>query len=327
MARAAMPFALETSKLDLPSRSELCRQSRTHPRSLPTPSGRAFHWVAMITSSAQTKRPVFKPAAENNRRCRRRPIARCTSSMSISAWGPGPIWQPGMCIEQESSAAVKSKVELLPSIGLWAKSWGKSLINLLAASFGSWTIARLIEGRRPPTGCVTDGPTQSSFIHRSTPAGWNQIEIYFSIVQRKVLTPNDFSSPQELGTAPACLSVPLRALGTALQLDLHSPRSQYASGENRPQTASSRSLTEYVTVIPNVSTKLESPGCRNAFLNPFNSFIGPNSLAVLSRVSLAIVLASSWCVFLHTNCRWSVLDALQHHQGRLGYFNEGRQLF
>ena len=43
-----------------------------------------------------------------------------------------------MSIEQDSSAAVKSKVELLPSIGLWAKSWAKSLINLLAASFGSW---------------------------------------------------------------------------------------------------------------------------------------------------------------------------------------------
>src|SRR5579863_2004675 len=28
-------------------------------------SGRALHWVPMITSSARTKRPVFKPAAEN----------------------------------------------------------------------------------------------------------------------------------------------------------------------------------------------------------------------------------------------------------------------
>jgi hypothetical protein len=65
-----------------------------------------------------------------------RPIARCTSSMSTSAWVPGPTWQPGISIEQESSVAVKSKLELLPSIGLWSKSWGKSLINLLAASFG-----------------------------------------------------------------------------------------------------------------------------------------------------------------------------------------------
>ena len=73
--------------------------------------------------------------------------------------GAGPIWQPGMSTEQKPSAAVKLKVELLPSIGLWAKSWDKSPINLLAASFGSWTTARLIGGRRPLTGYVTDGPT------------------------------------------------------------------------------------------------------------------------------------------------------------------------
>ena len=36
-------------------------------------------------------------------------------------------------------------------------------------------------------------------VHGPIHASWlNQIEIYFSIVQRKVLTPNDFSSLQEL---------------------------------------------------------------------------------------------------------------------------------
>ena len=92
--------------------------------------------MPMITSSAQTKRPVFKPAAENNQRYRRHPIVRRTLSMSTSAWVPRPIWQPGMSIEQKSSVAVKLKVELLPSIGLWTKSWDKSPTNLLAASFG-----------------------------------------------------------------------------------------------------------------------------------------------------------------------------------------------
>jgi hypothetical protein len=43
---------------------------------------------------------------------------------------------------------------------------------------------------------------------------WNQIEIYFWIVQRKILTPNDFSSLQEL-QQPACLSGPLPAIGIA----------------------------------------------------------------------------------------------------------------
>ena len=36
-------------------------------------------------------------------------------------------------------------------------------------------------------------------VHTPVHASWlNQVEIYFSIVQRKVLTPNDFSSLQEL---------------------------------------------------------------------------------------------------------------------------------
>jgi len=36
-------------------------------------------------------------------------------------------------------------------------------------------------------------------VHGPIHASWlNQIEIYFSILQRKVLTPNDFSSLQEL---------------------------------------------------------------------------------------------------------------------------------
>ena len=36
-------------------------------------------------------------------------------------------------------------------------------------------------------------------VHTPIHASWlNQIEIYFSIVQRKVLTPNDFSSPSHL---------------------------------------------------------------------------------------------------------------------------------
>jgi len=36
-------------------------------------------------------------------------------------------------------------------------------------------------------------------IHLPVHASWlNQIELYFSIVQRKALTPNDFASPEEL---------------------------------------------------------------------------------------------------------------------------------
>ena len=36
-------------------------------------------------------------------------------------------------------------------------------------------------------------------VHTPVHASWlNQVEIYFSIIQRKVLTPNDFSSLEEV---------------------------------------------------------------------------------------------------------------------------------
>jgi hypothetical protein len=109
--------------------------------------------VQMITSSAQTKRPVFKPAAENIPRlplAPNRPTYVEHEYFRLGAWTYLAAWDVH---RPRASAAVKSKVELLPSIGLWAKLWGKSLINLPAASFGSWTTALLIEdrGRQPLT--------------------------------------------------------------------------------------------------------------------------------------------------------------------------------
>jgi hypothetical protein len=65
-------------------------------------------------------------------------------------------------------------------------------------SFGSWTTAPLIEARKPSSACATSGPN-AILIHTPVHASWlNQVEIYFSIVQRKVLTPNDFSSLADL---------------------------------------------------------------------------------------------------------------------------------
>ena len=56
------------------------------------------------------------------------------------------------------------------------------------ASSGSWITARLIVApvlqQRYPGLVLVHGPLHASWL--------NQIEIYFSIVQRKVLTPNDF---------------------------------------------------------------------------------------------------------------------------------------
>ena len=49
------------------------------------------------------------------------------------------------------------------------------------------------------TGCSRAGPLR--LIHLPIHASWlNQVEIYFSIVQRKVITPNDFHNLEEVKT-------------------------------------------------------------------------------------------------------------------------------
>jgi CheY-like chemotaxis protein len=53
-------------------------------------------------------------------------------------------------------------------------------------------------GQKASIASAPNGPTRSSSTLRSTPVRLNQVEIYFSIVQRKLLTPNDFASLAEL---------------------------------------------------------------------------------------------------------------------------------
>ena len=60
---------------------------------------------------------------------------------------------------------------------------------------GWWTTARRTAARRPASGSKT-GPT-ATLVHTPVHASWlNQVEIYFSVLQRKVLTPSDFRDLQ-----------------------------------------------------------------------------------------------------------------------------------
>src|SRR5205807_2403898 len=73
---------------------------------------------------------------------------------------------------------------------------GRAVNSLRTSSFSRPTrkpVFRRAAERRPlypPNPVLVHGPVHASWL--------NQIEIYFSIIQRKVLTPNDFSSRQEL---------------------------------------------------------------------------------------------------------------------------------
>ena len=88
-------------------------------------------------------------------------------------------------------------------------------------------------------------------VHTPVHASWlNQIEIYFSIIQRKVLTPNDFRAPRS--RSPPRLSSALRADRQAIPMDLHPPRSASPLGQARAPAAEPGRVNddhEYVTVI------------------------------------------------------------------------------
>ena len=62
----------------------------------------------------------------------------------------------------------------------------------------SWTTAPTTAARPPSAGCAKAHPN-AIMIHTPVHASWlNQMEIFFSIIQKKVISPNDFASPGQL---------------------------------------------------------------------------------------------------------------------------------
>jgi len=62
-------------------------------------------------------------------------------------------------------------------------------------------------------------------IHTPVHASWlNQAEIFFSITQKKVISPNDFASLDELARYPARVRGPLQPDRPAVQLEIHRRR-------------------------------------------------------------------------------------------------------
>jgi hypothetical protein len=72
----------------------------------------------------------------------------------------------------------------------------------------------------------------------------NQVEIYFSVIQRKVLTPNDFPDFDDVRRPNERLRTPLRADRQALRMEVHPPRLRPAPQAPRRQARPrSRRLT------------------------------------------------------------------------------------
>jgi len=95
-------------------------------------------------------------------------------------------------------------------------------------------------------------------VHTPIHASWlNQVEIYFSIVQRKVLTPNDFDSLAKLEAAPLAFQERYEKSAAPFQWAFTRDDLTKLMIRVRPQDPRPGSLTwcKYVTVIPNSSTK------------------------------------------------------------------------
>jgi len=93
---------------------------------------------------------------------------------------------------------------------------------------------------------IVEAQPRAWLIHLPVHAAWlNQIELYFSIVQRKALTPNDFPDLEALTRATDSVRPALPHDRSPVRVDLHSPRPQPGAGEDRRPRAppATRGLT------------------------------------------------------------------------------------
>jgi hypothetical protein len=151
----------------------------------------------MITSSPQTKRRVFKPRRKQptlpsapNRPTRvEHEYFREGAWTYLAAWDVHRAKVFGRCEVQSGIAPVDRLVAEVMSQEPYRSArrvfW---IMDNCSAHRGHKAVKRL-----------RDKWPNAILIHTPVHASWlNQVEIYFSIVQRKVLTPNDFPSLADL---------------------------------------------------------------------------------------------------------------------------------
>ena len=90
----------------------------------------------------------------------------------------------------------EAKTGIKPLADWWIRFWSRSLTMMGSGCSLSWIIVRVrIVVRRRWSGCIRARRKDHLGSHaRYVRVGLNQVEIYFSIIQRKVLTPNDFAT-------------------------------------------------------------------------------------------------------------------------------------
>lgn len=203
----------------------------------------------MIMSSLRTKRPAFKPGKERQKPCRPKLALSC--ALSMNRWGKGllPILRLGTFTGQRSSAGVDKK----PGLNGWlSKSWVRNRTDRREESSGSRITALHIVGLLPIPGSSRDGKNIIP-VHTPVHASWlNQVKIYFSVIQRKVLTPADSKSVSDLNPESSVSRSIINQLH--LRVEVHSRKPEQANEKSRCPNWTERSCV----ALPNTSPYLRN---------------------------------------------------------------------
>jgi len=151
------------------------------------------HWDHAITSFVPTRRPPSRPGRANIAHCRPPQGARSTSSTNTRVpahWLTSP---PGTCIAQSCSAVASARNGIAAFGRLVAQVMGKEPYRSAGRVFLIADNGSSHRGQRAADRLRARWPNLV-LVHTPIHARWlDQIEVYFSIVQRKLLTPSDFA--------------------------------------------------------------------------------------------------------------------------------------
>ena len=133
------------------------------------------------------KHPTVAPTADQPMRVEHE-YAREGACTYIAAWDVHRAKVFGRCVPgRESPTSTASS----------PRSWLDHPTTVRGECSGSWTMRPSIVAGAASTGSTSSHT--SRVVHTPIHAGWiNQVEVYFSIVQRKVLAPNDFPNLDQL---------------------------------------------------------------------------------------------------------------------------------
>ena len=150
--------------------------------------------------SAPTKKPASRPAGASMLLRRPPQDAPHGSNMNTNDEAPGLTWPPGTSIAPRSLAVAKPPPGSHRLTG-WRGREGRGTLPLTPPLFWIFDNGSSHRGQKADQRLQSRWPSIIP-VHTPVHASWlNQIEIYFSIIQRKVLTPSDFPGLVDLETA------------------------------------------------------------------------------------------------------------------------------